>query len=49
MTSLLFFQLIVKILCKYISEAIIDDKINYYKAINHTRYSHNGLTYFLTY
>lgn len=33
----------------YISEAINDDKTNYYKAINHTRNSHNDLTYFLTY
>ena len=33
----------------YISEAINDHKNNYYKAIDNTRYSHNDLTYFLTY
>lgn len=37
------------ILPTYISEAINDDKNNYYKAIDNTRYSHNDLTYFLTY
>ncbi len=34
---------------KYISEAINDDKSNYYKAINSTRLSNNDLTYFITY
>lgn len=33
----------------YISEAINDDKFNYYKAIDNSRNSHNDLTYFLTY
>lgn len=33
----------------YLSEAINDDKTNYYKAIDNTRNSHNDLTYFLTY
>lgn len=33
----------------YISEAINDDKANYYKAIDNSRNSHNDLTYFLTY
>lgn len=33
----------------YISEAINDDKANYYRAIDNTRNSHNDLTYFLTY
>lgn len=33
----------------YISEAINDDRTNYYKAIDNTRNSHNDLTYFLTY
>lgn len=37
------------ILPTYISEAISDDKNNYYKAIDNTRNSHNDLTYFLTY
>ncbi|MCM1557818.1 MAG: Fic family protein [Anaeroplasma bactoclasticum] len=37
------------ILPTYISEAINDDKNNYYKAIDNTRNSHNDLTYFLTY
>lgn len=39
----------VNILPTYISEAINDDKNNYYKAIDNTRNSHNDLTYFLTY
>ena len=33
----------------FISEAINDDKNNYYKAIDNSRFSHNDLTYFLTY
>lgn len=33
----------------YLSEAINDDKTNYYKAIDNSRNSHNDLTYFLTY
>ncbi len=33
----------------YNSEAINDDKANYYKAIDNSRNSHNDLTYFLTY
>ncbi len=33
----------------YISEAINDDKNNYYRAIDNSRYSNNDLTYFLTY
>ncbi len=33
----------------YISEAINDDKFNYYKAIDNSRNSNNDLTYFLTY
>ncbi len=33
----------------FISEAINDDKSNYYKSIDNTRNSHNDLTYFLTY
>ncbi len=37
------------VLPTYISEAINDDKTNYYKAIDNTRNSHNDLTYFLTY
>lgn len=37
------------ILPTYISETINDDKNNYYKAIDNTWYSHNDLTYFLTY
>ncbi len=39
----------VAILPAYISEAINDDKNNYYKAIDDTRNSHNDLTYFLIY
>lgn len=39
----------VEILPAYISEAISDDKNNYYKAIDNTRNSHNDLTYFLIY
>ena len=34
---------------KYISEAINEDKNNYYKAIDNTRNSKNDLTYFITY
>ncbi len=37
------------ILPTYISEAINDDKYNYYNAIDNSRNSHNDLTYFLTY
>lgn len=37
------------VLPTYISEAINDDKNNYYNAIDNTRNSHNDLTYFLTY
>ena len=33
----------------FISEAINDDKSNYYKAIDNSRFSHNDLTYFITY
>ena len=33
----------------YISEAINDDKNNYYKAIDNSRFSNNDITYFLTY
>lgn len=33
----------------YISEAINDDKNNYYKAIDNSRFSNNDVTYFLTY
>ena len=33
----------------YISEAINDDKNNYYKALDNSRFSHNDITYFLTY
>ena len=51
MTSLWISMLMGKeeILPMYISEAINDDKNNYYKAINNSRFSHNDLTYFLTY
>lgn len=51
MTSLWISILMGKeeILPMYISEAINDDKNNYYKAINNSRFSHNDLTYFLTY
>ena len=33
----------------FISEAINDDKNNYYKAIDNSRFSHNDLTYFISY
>lgn len=33
----------------FISEAINDTKSEYYKALDNSRYSHNDLTYFLTY
>ena len=38
-----------ELLPTFISEAINDDKINYYKAIDNTRFSHNDLTYFILY
>ncbi len=38
-----------EILPTYISEAINDDKNNYYRAIDNTRNSHNDLTYFFIY
>lgn len=38
-----------ELLPTFISEAINDDKNNYYKAIDNTRFSHNDLTYFILY
>lgn len=38
-----------QILPTYISEAINDDKANYYKAIDYSRNSNNDITYFLIY
>ena len=38
-----------ELLPAFISEAINDDKNNYYKAIDNSRFSHNDLTYFITY
>ena len=38
-----------ELLPTFISEAINDDKNNYYKAIDNSRFSHNDLTYFITY
>ena len=38
-----------ELLPTFISEAINDDKNNYYKAIDNTRFSHNDLTYFISY
>lgn len=38
-----------QILPTYISEAINDDKSNYYKAIDYSRNSNNDITYFLIY
>lgn len=46
-TSLLLSE--EELMPKYISEAINDDKSNYYKAIDDTRLSSNDLTYFITY
>lgn len=46
-TSLLLSE--KELMPKYISEAINDDKNNYYKAIDDTRLSSNDLTYFITY
>lgn len=38
-----------ELLPTFISEAINDDKNNYYKAIDNSRFSHNDLTYFMIY
>lgn len=38
-----------QLLPTYISEAINDDKNNYYKAIDNSRFSNNDITYFFTY
>ena len=38
-----------ELLPTFISEAINDDKNNYYKAIDNSRFSHNDLTYFISY
>lgn len=46
-TSLLLSE--KELMPKYVSEAINEDKSNYYKAINDTRLSCNDLTYFITY
>lgn len=39
----------ITLLPAYISEAINDDKFNYYKAIDYSRNSNNDLTYFMIY
>lgn len=49
MVQLWLFLLINEIPALYLSEAINDNKNDYYKAINETRYSNNDVTYFVTY
>ena len=49
MVQLWLFMLIGDKYPLFLSEAINDNKNNYYKAIDNTRYSRNDLTYFLIY